>query len=46
MSGNQWTILSVAAAVLLVSALFQPWLYKCDWRVVVGLGYVQNYDKA
>ncbi len=32
MRGKQWTILSVAAAVLSVSALFPPWLYKCDWR--------------
>ena len=32
MSGKQWTILSVAAAVLSVSALFPPWLYKCEWQ--------------
>lgn len=32
MNAKRWIILSVAAVVLSLSALFPPWLYQCDWQ--------------
>lgn len=32
MNAKQSIVLSVAAVVLLLSALFPPWLYHCEWR--------------
>src|SRR6476659_9995904 len=32
MNKKQWIIQAVAVVVLSLSAMFPPWLYRCDWQ--------------